>query len=65
MHTFKVHNGTNLVDVAVHAALAYHVRSDALGLGGRRLQQRAELLERDVVVELARRQQVMLEHRAV
>lgn len=60
-----MHDRVDLIDVAVHASLADHMASDALRLGRRGLEQGAELLERYVVVQLARGQQVVLEHCAV
>lgn len=60
-----MHDGVDLVDVSVHPRLADHPAGDALGLGWRSLQQSPQLLERDVVVQFARRQQVVLEHGAV
>lgn len=36
--TLEVHARADLVDVPVHAALADHVRGDALGPRGRRLE---------------------------
>lgn len=60
-----MHPRVYLVDVAVHPLLADHLAGDALGLAGRRLQQRAQLREGDVVVQLGGRQQVVLEHGAV
>lgn len=51
--TFKMNNGVDLINISVHPRLADHLAGDALGLVGRRLEQRAELVERDVVVQLA------------
>jgi hypothetical protein len=49
-----VDDGVDLVDVAVHASLGYHLTGDLFGFGGMDLEQGSQLFETYVVVEFAR-----------
>jgi hypothetical protein len=60
-----VDDGVDLVDVAVHASLGYHLTGDLFGFGGMDLEQGSQLFETYVVVEFARRQEVVFDDGAV